>query len=111
MRVLGKGRIPASIEKLSRRVPKKGRIYVSTEKWWNPSEYREKVESLQVSKKFPANPGKGSNICEYRKKVESRRVPGKGRIRASIEKLSRPVPENDQMCEYRKMEDTGEYRE
>ena len=27
------------------------------------------------------------------KKVEPRRVPGKGRIRASIEKLSRQVPE------------------
>ena len=28
-----KGRIRASIEKLSRRVPEKGRIWVSTEKW------------------------------------------------------------------------------
>ena len=91
-RVPGKGRIPASIEKLSRRVPKKGRIYVGTEKWWNPSEYREKVESLRVSKKYPRNTGKGSNICEYRKMVEFGRVPGKGRIRASIKKLSRGVP-------------------
>ena len=32
-RVPGKGRFHASIEKLSRRVPKEGRISVSTEKW------------------------------------------------------------------------------
>ena len=42
-RVSGKGRILASIEKLSRRVPKNGRICVSTEKLLNPGEYREKV--------------------------------------------------------------------
>ena len=29
----GKGRIPTSIEKLSRRVPEKGRIYLNNEKW------------------------------------------------------------------------------
>ena len=61
-RVPGKGRIRASIEKLSREVPKKGRIYVSTEKWWNPGEYREKEESLRVSK---------NSHGEYRKRVES----------------------------------------
>ena len=43
-------------------------------------EYQEKVESVRVSKNF-------SN--EYRKMVELVRVPGKGRIRASIEKLFR----------------------
>ena len=43
-RVLGKCRIRASIEKVSRRVPEKGRICVSTEKWYNPGEYREKLE-------------------------------------------------------------------
>ena len=32
-RVPGKNRIPTSIEKLSRRVPKKCRMYVSIEKW------------------------------------------------------------------------------
>ena len=71
------------MEKLSRRVPEKGRICVSTEKWWNPGEYREKLESIRVSKNFPG---------EYQKMVKSNRVPGKGRIPASIEKLSRGVP-------------------
>ena len=46
------GWIRASIEKLSRWVPEKGRICVSTEKWWNPGEYREKVETLRVSKNY-----------------------------------------------------------
>ena len=36
---------------------------------------------------------KGYNQCEYRKLVESGRVPGKGRIRATIEKLSGRVSE------------------
>ena len=45
-RVPGKGRIRASIKKVSRRVPKKGRMSVSTEKRKNPGEYREKVESV-----------------------------------------------------------------
>ena len=58
----GKGRIRATIQKLSGRVPKKGRISGSTEKWYNPGEYREKVESVRVSKNCPD---------EYRKRVES----------------------------------------
>ena len=60
--VLGKGRIPASIEKVSRRVPEKGRISVSTEKLFNLGEYWEMVESVRVS-----------TTCrgEYRKRVES----------------------------------------
>ena len=49
-RVPGIGRICTSIEKLSQRVPEKGRICVSAEKWQNPGEYREKVESVRVSK-------------------------------------------------------------
>ena len=48
--VLEKGRIGTSIEKLSRRIPEKGRIYVSTEKWLNPVKYQEKLESVRVSK-------------------------------------------------------------
>ena len=36
---------------------------------------------------------KGSNQCEDRKMVESGRVPGKARIRASIEKLFGRVQE------------------
>ena len=52
-RVPGKGRIRASIEKLSRRLPKKGRINVSTEKWKNPGDYRDKGESVRVSKNCP----------------------------------------------------------
>ena len=92
-RVPGKGRIRASMEKLSRRELEKGRICLSTEKGGNPGEYREKVESLRVSKTVLASIGKGLNLCEYRKMVESGRVSGKGRIRASMEKLSRRVPE------------------
>ena len=60
-RVPGKRRIRASIEKISRRVLEKGRIYVSNENWSNPGEYLENVESLQVSKNF---------LVEYRKRVE-----------------------------------------
>ena len=49
-RVSAKGRIRASNEKLSGRLPKYGRINVSTAKWKNPGEYREKVESVRVPK-------------------------------------------------------------
>ena len=62
MRVLGKGRIRTSIKQLSGRVPKNGRISVSTGKLLNPGEYREKVESVRVSENCPD---------EYRKMVES----------------------------------------
>ena len=58
----GNGIIHASFEKLSRGVPEKGRICVSTEKWLHPGQYREKVEFLRVSKNCPD---------EYRKKVDS----------------------------------------
>ena len=61
-RVPGKGRIRASIEKLSRRVLEKGRIYVSNENWSNLGEYLEKVESVRVSKNIPV---------EYQKRVEA----------------------------------------
>ena len=44
------GRIRAIIENLFGCVPKNGPISVSTEKWSNPCEYREKVESVRVSK-------------------------------------------------------------
>ena len=50
VRVPGKGRIRASVEKLLRWVPEKGPINVSTEKLKNPSEYQEKVESVRVTK-------------------------------------------------------------
>ena len=52
-RVPAKGRFRGSIEKLSRREPEKGRISVSTEKWKNPGEHTEKVESVRVSKTCP----------------------------------------------------------
>ena len=61
-RVQGKGRIRASIEKLSGRVPKNGRIGVSTRKWYNTGKYRKKVESVR-------GPKNCSN--EYRKIVQS----------------------------------------
>ena len=52
-RAPGKGRIRASTEKLSGRVTEEGTISVSTEKWLNPGEYREKVESVQLPKNCP----------------------------------------------------------
>ena len=54
-RVPGKGRIRATIEKLSGPVSEKGRISVSTRKWENQGEYREKVESVRVSKTIWTN--------------------------------------------------------
>ena len=61
-RVPGKGRIHTSSEKVSGRVSDEGTISVSTQKRYNPGEYREKVESERVS-----------NNCldDYRKMVES----------------------------------------
>ena len=76
-RVPGKGKILGSIEKLSRRILEKGRICVTIEKWNNPGEYGEKLESLGVSKNFPD---------EYRYMVESVWVPQNGRIRATTGK-------------------------
>ena len=61
-RVLGKARIRPSTEKLFERYSKAGTICVSTQKWENAGEYREKVESVRVSKNCPE---------EYRKRVES----------------------------------------
>ena len=60
-RVPGKGRIRTSIGNLVGRVPEKGPISVSTEKLWNPSEYREKVESVRASQ---------NSLGEYRKRVQ-----------------------------------------
>ena len=60
--VLEKVRIYASIEKLSRRVSKNGRISVSTKKWSTPGEYKEWVESVRVTKNIAG---------EYQKLVES----------------------------------------
>ena len=61
-RVSGKGRIRATIDKLSGRVSEKGRISVSTGNWYNLGEYWEKVESVRVPKIYPD---------EYQKRVES----------------------------------------
>ena len=60
--VLGKGRIRAITEKLSERVPKNGRIRVSTGKWKDLGEYGDKVESVRVSKNCSS---------KYKKRVES----------------------------------------
>ena len=60
-RVPGKTRILATVEKLSRRVSEKSRISVSTENWYNPGEYWEKVEFVGVPK---------NNPDEYWKRVE-----------------------------------------
>ena len=61
-RVPRKGRIRASIKKLFGQVQKKCSISVSTGKWSNPGEYREKVESVRVPKNYPE---------EFRKMLES----------------------------------------
>ena len=111
-RVPGKGRIRASIEKLSRQLSKKGGTCVSTEKWQNPNQYREKVESVQLSKNCPG---------EYRKRVESVWVPKNDRFRESTGKRQNPcdywntVPEitrkGSNLCEYQKMEESGLFPE
>ena len=64
---------------------KHGRIRVSSAKWTNPGEYREKVESVRVPKKLyrqlpkygriSVSTSKWNNPGEYREKVESVRVP------------------------------------
>ena len=46
----GSGRIRVSIEKQISQVSKKGRIYVKTDKWENPEDYRDQEESLSVPK-------------------------------------------------------------
>ena len=52
--------------------------------------------------------GKWSSQCVYRKMVESGRVLGKGRFRASIEKLSQRVPEKGRISvSTEKMEECG----
>ena len=61
-RVPGKGRIRATNQKLAGRVSKNGRFGVSTRNWYNPGEYREKVDSVRVPKNCPD---------EYRKRLES----------------------------------------
>ena len=76
--VPGKGRIRATIEKLSVRVSEKGRISVSIGNWYNLGEYREKLESVRVPNNCPV---------EYRKMVQSAWVPENGRIRVSQEKV------------------------
>ena len=76
-RVSGKSRIRASTKKLSVRLPTYGRMSVSTVKWNNTGEYREKVEYERVSNNCPD---------EYQKMVESVLVPENGRIRESTMK-------------------------
>ena len=76
-RAPGKGIIRASIEKLSERVPKNGRIRVSTAKLMDSGEYRDKVESVRVPKNCPN---------EYPKMEESESLPENDRIRASTGK-------------------------
>ena len=61
-RVSENGRIRASTKNLSGRVSEKGRMSVSTEKWYNLGEYREKVESVPLLKNCPN---------EFSKRVES----------------------------------------
>ena len=72
-------------------------------KKYNPCEYRKTVRM---------GTGKGFNQFEYRKMVESVQVPGKGRIRASIEKLFRWVLEKGPInVSTEKWKNPGEYHE
>ena len=72
-------------------------------KKYNPCEYRKTVRMAT---------GKGFNQCEYQKIVESVQVPGKGRIRASIEKLFRWVLEKGPInVSTEKWKNPGEYHE
>ena len=77
----GKGRISASTENMSERVPKNDRIRVSTGKKMNLGEYQEKVEFVRVPKNCPN---------EYGKRIESGSVPKNNRIRASTGKMYNP---------------------
>ena len=78
--------IRASIGKLFEWVPKRGPINMCTEKWKNPGEYQEKVESVRVSKNCSSG---------YQKRVQSMCAPKNGRIRVTTKKKYNP-------CEYRK---------
>ena len=110
--VLGKGRIRASVDKLSRGVPEKDRIWVSTEKWPNQGQYREKAIPCKCRKTVPTSIEKWSNLCEYRKMASSGSVPVKDRICASVEKLSRGVSQKVRFCESTQIwENQGEYQE
>ena len=72
-------------------VPKNSGIRASTEKWWNPGEYRKRVKFRRVPEKGPG---------EYRRRVREstgegfERVPKMGKIRASTGEGSERVPEN-----------------
>ena len=48
----GSTRIRASTEKMIGQVSKNGRIRVKTDKWQNPGDYRDQVESVRVAKKL-----------------------------------------------------------
>ena len=86
---MGTGIIRVSTEKLSERVPKNGRIRMSTEIWYNLGECLEKVESVRVPKNC---------LDEYRKIVESGLVP------KNVESVQVPKNCSD---EYRKMVESG----
>ena len=71
MRVPEKGRIRVSTKKLSGRVPKNGIISVSTEKWLNPGEYRERVESGDYQEKVESVRVSKNCLGEYPKGTDS----------------------------------------
>ena len=85
---------------------------VSTVKLLNPDKYRQKVESCEYRKTVRTSTEKWLNQCEFRKIVESGRVPGKGGIRASTEKLSGPVRKNGRISvSAGKLLNPGKYRQ
>ena len=65
---------------------------MSTEKWSNRASTGKRKNPYEYKKIVRVSTEKWSNQCDYRKMVESVRVPGKGRIRATIEKLFGCVP-------------------
>ena len=86
MRVPEKGRICATTKKLSEWVPKNGIISVSTEKWSNPGEYREKVEFGDYQEMVESVLVSKNCLGEYPKGVDKMWVQKNGRIRASTGK-------------------------
>ena len=70
------------------------------------------VQSVRVPKNCPDEYRKIVESVDYRKKVESGRLPGKGRIRTSTQKLSGRVLKNGTISvSTGKLLNPGEYRE
>ena len=58
------------------RVPKNGKIRVSTKKWTDSDEYREKVESVRVPKNYTNQYRNMVESSQYRKMEGFGQIPG-----------------------------------